>query len=188
MQFWAEMWTNPYQEFGTTPLLTDEVPVLNLGFIEMEVERLNSGASYNTIDIFDEYVDEVPVETETASSMLVPPEPASSVPVPTEPASSMLTQQQPEQAAPRRRRRRRRQEMDADPDDQSTLRTATDMLQNIEVASANATNRLAAAIETLAARLSEPIRIVLEQPASTPRRRRQRVHRRNRIIIDSDSD
>ncbi|XP_047027506.1 translation initiation factor IF-2-like isoform X2 [Helicoverpa zea] len=170
------MWVNPYQEFGTTPLLTDEVPVLILGFIEMEVERLNSGASYNTIDIFDEYVDEVPIETETASSMPlsiepassmpVPPEPASSVPVPTEPASSQATQQ-PEQAAPRRRRRRRRQEVDAEPEEQSTLRTATDMLQNIEVASSNATNRLAAAIESLAARLSEPIRIELEQPAST---------------------
>ncbi|PZC82477.1 hypothetical protein B5X24_HaOG210226 [Helicoverpa armigera] len=71
------MWVNPYQELGTTSLL----------FIEMEVERLNSGASYNTIDIFDEYV-EVPIETETANSMPLPIEPASSMPVPTEPASS----------------------------------------------------------------------------------------------------
>ncbi|XP_047035487.1 uncharacterized protein LOC124641463 [Helicoverpa zea] len=140
---------------------TDEVPVLNLGFIEME--NLQALCLYR--------------------------QRLQALPVPTEPASSQATQQ-PEQAAPRRRRRRRRQEMDAEPEEQSTLRTATDMLQNIEVASANATNRLAAAIETLAARLSEPIRIVLEQPASTHTRQRpQRVHRRNRrIIIDSDSD
>uniref|UniRef100_A0A2A4J092 MULE transposase domain-containing protein n=1 Tax=Heliothis virescens TaxID=7102 RepID=A0A2A4J092_HELVI len=73
------------------------------------------------------------------------------------------------QTAPRRRRRRRRQESNAEPDDQSSLRTAIEMLQGVEVASANATNRLAAAIETLAARLSEPIRIILEEPAAPQR-------------------
>lgn len=49
-------------------------------------------------------------------------------------------------------------------DQNSALRSATETLAGIENVSAQATNRLAAAIEALASRLSEPIRIILEDP------------------------
>lgn len=48
-------------------------------------------------------------------------------------------------------------------EDQS-LQSATETLQTLEKISAEATNRLAAAIEALGARLNEPIRVILEDP------------------------
>ncbi|XP_028170260.1 mediator of RNA polymerase II transcription subunit 15-like [Ostrinia furnacalis] len=103
-----------------------------------------------------------------------------------QPASSQARQIS-EQSVPRRRRRRR-QEI-TEPEDPS-LRRATERLEALEHASAQATrehaqatNRLAAALEALGDRLKNPFKIILEdQP--------QMEHRvkRRRIIIDSDSE
>ncbi|CAH1645623.1 unnamed protein product [Spodoptera littoralis] len=70
-------------------------------------------------------------------------------------------------------------------DQDAALRSATETLASIENVSAQATNRLAAAIEALAARLNEPIRIVLEDSRTS-----QMVHHRGKRtrIIYSDSE
>ncbi|KAJ8720569.1 hypothetical protein PYW08_006034 [Mythimna loreyi] len=101
----------------------------------------------------------------------------------TEPAASQ-TVQQPQQSALRRRRRRRQQITEID-DQNTALRSATETLASIENVSAQATNRLAATIEALGARLNEPIRIVLEDSRTS-----QMVHRRGKRtrIIYSDSE
>ncbi|KAJ8708035.1 hypothetical protein PYW08_010401 [Mythimna loreyi] len=150
------MLANLYQELGITHLLTYEV-LQNFedspGFVPMEVEE-------------QPFILESPLREREPSLQLVgqQTEPAASQTEPaasqTEPAASQ-TVQQPQQSAPRRRRRRRQQITEID-DQNTALRSATETLASIETVSAQATNRLAAAIEALAARLNEPIRIVLE--------------------------